>query len=111
MALAGAAALPVLLASALLALAQVFFAPSLDVLVAGDARARGLDTGKAMARQQFWANLGMMSGSLFAGALFDEARRRDLPSLTWSVPALATLALLAAWSVAAFRRARPPGVA
>ena len=99
MAFAGSDVVLVLAASAMLALAQVFFAPSLDVLVSGEARARGLDTGRMLARQQFWANLGMMTGSLFAGALFDEALRRGLPSLTWSVPALGTLALLAAWAV------------
>jgi len=109
MACAGGALVPVLGASALLALAQVFFAPSLDVLVSGEARACGLDTGKMLARQQFWANLGMMSGSLFAGALFDESVRRALPSLTWSVPALGTLLLLAGWAVAALRRV-PPGL-
>jgi len=81
MALAGGHLAPVLAAAVLLALSQVFYAPSLDVLVAGDARARGLDLGKAMARQLFWQNLGMMSGSLFAGALFDEALRRAMPSL------------------------------
>ena len=104
MAFAGADVALVLGASALLALAQVFFAPSLDVLVSGDARARGADTGRMLARQQFWANLGMMTGSLFAGALFDEALGRALPSLTWSVPALGTLALLAGWAIS---RARP----
>ena len=109
MAFAGSDVVLVLAASALLALAQVFFAPSLDVLVSGEARVRGLDTGRMMARQQFWANLGMMSGSLFAGALFDDALRRGLPSLTWSVPALATLALLAAWTV--FSRAPRRAVA
>lgn len=111
MALAGGNVAMVLAASALLALAQVFFAPSLDVLVSGDARARGADTGRMLARQQFWANLGMMTGSLFAGALFDEALRRALPSLTWSVPALGTLALLAAWSAASLSRAPRPAAA
>jgi len=79
--------------------------PSLDVLVTGDARARGLDLGRTMARQLFWQNLGMMSGSLFAGALFDEALRRAMPSLAWSVPALASLAMLVAWTMG-LRRAR-----
>ena len=111
MALSGGALGPVLGASALLALAQVFFAPSLDVLVSGQARAQGLDTGKMLARQQFWANLGMMSGSLFAGALFDEALRRALPSLTWSVPAVGTLLLLAAWAAVALRRVPPARLA
>ena len=55
-----------------------------------------------MARQLFWQNLGMMSGSLFAGALFDLALRRAMPSLSWSVPAAGALALLA-WSATALR--------
>jgi len=105
LALAGGHAAPVLGASVLLALSQVFYSPSLDVLVAGDARARGLDLGKTMARQLFWQNLGMMSGSLFAGALFDEALRREMPSLAWSLPAMGSLAMLVAWSTA-MRRAR-----
>lgn len=104
MALAGSHVAPVLAAAVLLALSQVFYAPSLDVLVAGDARARGLDLGKTMARQLFWQNLGMMSGSLFAGALFDEAQRRAMPSLAWSIPAMCSLAMLVAWT-AGMRRA------
>jgi hypothetical protein len=105
LALAGGHPAAVLGASVLLALSQVFYSPSLDVLVAGDARARELDLGKTMARQLFWQNLGMMSGSLFAGALFDEALRRAMPSLAWSVPALGSLAMLVAWTLA-MRRAR-----
>ncbi|MFL6625373.1 MAG: hypothetical protein ACJ8G1_02740, partial [Vitreoscilla sp.] len=99
LALAGSHAAPVLAAAVLLALSQVFYSPSLDVLVAGDARARGLDVGKTMARQLFWQNLGMMSGSLFAGALFDEALRRAMPSLAWSIPAICSLAMLAACTI------------
>jgi MFS family permease len=99
MALAGSHVAPVLVAAVLLALSQVFYSPSLDVLVTGDARARGLDLGKTMARQLFWQNLGMMSGSLFAGALFDQALRLGTPSLGWSVPATASMALLAAWAL------------
>jgi MFS family permease len=98
MALSGGHVAPVLVAAVLLALSQVFYSPSLDVLVTGDARARGLDLGKTMARQLFWQNLGMMSGSLFAGALFDQALRLGTPSLGWSVPAAASIALLAAWA-------------
>ena len=58
MGVAGPHATPVLLAAVLLALSQVFYGPSFDVLVSGDARARGRDTGKAMARQHFWQNRG-----------------------------------------------------
>jgi MFS family permease len=105
LALAGGRAVPVLAAAVLLALSQVFYSPSLDVLVAGDARARGLDLGKTMARQLFWQNLGMMSGSLFAGALFDEALRRAMPSLAWSIPATCSLAMLVAWTMG-MRRAK-----
>ena len=105
LALAGEHAACVLAAAVLVALSQVFYSPSLDVLIAGDARARGLDLGKTMARQLFWQNLGMMGGSLFAGVLFDEALRRAMPSLAWSVPALGALAMLAAWTLG-MRRAR-----
>jgi hypothetical protein len=105
LALAGGHVAPVLAAAVLLALSQVFYSPSLDVLVSGDARARGLDLGKTMARQLFWQNLGMMGGSLFAGVLFDEALRRAMPSLAWSVPALCSLAMLEAW-MPGMRRAR-----
>jgi len=104
LALAGGRVAPVLAAAVLLALSQVFYSPSLDVLVAGDARARGLDLGKTMARQLFWQNLGMMSGSLFAGALFDEALHRGQPSLAWSVPAALSAAMLITWTGS--RRAR-----
>ena len=99
MALAGSHVAPVLAAAVLLALSQVFYSPSLDVLVTGDARARGLDAGKTMARQLFWQNLGMMSGSLVAGALLDQALRRGTPSLGWSLPAAGSLALLVAWAL------------
>ncbi len=102
MALAGGHVAPVLGAAVLLALSQVFYSPSLDVLIAGDARSRGLDIGKTMARQLFWQNLGMMSGSLFAGALFDLALRLGRPSLSWSVAAVGALALLA-FSMSALR--------
>ena len=109
MALAGSHVAPVLLAAVLLALSQVFYAPSLDVLIAADARARGLDTGRTMARQLFWQNLGMMSGSLAAGLLFDEGVRRGLPSLCWVAAAGASLALLAAWALGVRRVPRPAG--
>ena len=105
LALAGSYVAPVLAAAVLLALSQVFYCPSLDVLVAGDARARGLDLGKTMARQLFWQNLGMMSGSLFAGVLFDEALHRAMPSLAWSIPAICSLAMLTAWTMG-MRRAK-----
>ena len=105
LAFSGSHVAPVLVASVLLALSQVFYSPSLDVLVAGDARARGLDLGKTMARQLFWQNLGMMGGSLFAGLLFDEALRRAMPSLAWSIPAICSLAMLVAWTMG-MRRAR-----
>jgi predicted MFS family arabinose efflux permease len=99
MAVAGGHVAPVLAAAVLLALSQVFYSPSLDVIVTGDARARGLDLGKTMARQLFWQNLGMMGGSQFAGALFDQALQLGTPSLAWSVPAVVSIALLAAWAL------------
>jgi MFS family permease len=104
MALAGGHVAPVLVSAVLLALSQVFYGPSFDVLVSGDARARGVDTGKTMARQHFWQNLGMMTGSLAAGALFDLGVRWQMPALGWIVIAAGALVMLAALSVGARRR-------
>ena len=109
MAVAGGHAAPVLLAAVLLALSQVFYGPSFDVLVSGDARARGLDTGKTMARQHFWQNLGMMTGSLAAGALFDLGVRWQRPWLGWIVLAAGALAMLAGLSLAHARQWAPAG--
>jgi MFS family permease len=95
MAVAGSHVAPVLLAAVLLALSQVFYGPSFDVLVSGDARARGLDTGQTIARQHFWQNLGMMTGSLAAGALFDLGVAWDRPAFAWLVLAAGSIALLA----------------
>ena len=106
MALAGGHVAPVLAASVLLALSQVFYGPSFDVLVSGHARARGLDTGAALARQHFWQNLGMMTGSLAAGVLFDLGARWTWPAFGWVVPAAGSLALLAGLGLATRRRAR-----
>jgi hypothetical protein len=106
MALAGGHVAPVLAAAVLLALSQVFYGPSFDVLISGDARSRGLDTGKTMARQHFWQNLGMMTGSLAAGALFDLGVRLQAPALGWGVLAAGALAMLGALGVAASRHAR-----
>jgi MFS family permease len=94
MAVAGGHVAPVLLAAVLLALSQVFYGPSFDVLVSGDARARGLDTGQMLARQHFWQNLGMMVGSLAAGALFDLGVRWQWPALPWVALAAGSLAML-----------------
>ncbi len=107
MAFAGSHVAPVLAAAVLLALSQVFYAPSLDVLVAADARVRGQDTGRTMARQLFWQNLGMMSGSLAAGVLFDAGVRQGLPALCWSAAAGASVLLLAAWALGVRRAPRP----
>ena len=107
MALAGSQAAPVLLAAVLLALSQVFYGPSFDVLVSGDARARGLDTGQMLARQHFWQNLGMMTGSLAAGVLFDLGVRWGWPAFAWLVLAAGAIALLAGLGVVA-RRGREP---
>ncbi|MEP6504834.1 MAG: MFS transporter [Betaproteobacteria bacterium] len=101
MALAGAHVAVVVGAAVLLALSQVFYGPSLDVLISTDARARGLDTGRMMARQQFWQNLGMMTGSLAAGVLFDLGVRWGAPAFGWSVVAVGALGLLGALSVGA----------
>ncbi len=95
MAVAGGHVAPVLLAAVLLALSQVFYGPSFDVLVSGAARARGLDTGAMLARQHFWQNFGMMTGSLAAGALFDLGVRWQWPALGWVVLAAGSLAMLA----------------
>ena len=103
MAVAGSQAAPVLLAAVLLALSQVFYGPSFDVLISGDARARGLDTGQMLARQHFWQNLGMMTGSLAAGVLFDLGVRWGWPAFAWLMLAAGSLALLAGLGVAARR--------
>jgi MFS family permease len=109
MAWAGGHVAPVLLAAVLLALSQVFYGPSFDVLISGDARARGLDTGKTMARQHFWQNLGMMTGSLAAGLLFDLGVRWHRPALGWVVIAAGALAMLVVLSVGAHRQRAVPG--
>ncbi len=105
MAVAGGHVAPVLLAAVLLALSQVFYGPSFDVLVSGDARARGLDTGRTMARQHFWQNFGMMTGSLAAGALFDLGVRWRWPALAWVVLAAGALVMLVASGRGMRRRA------
>ena len=94
MALAGGHAAAVVAAAVMLALSQVFYGPSFDVLISGDARSRGLDTGKTMARQHFWQNLGMMTGSLAAGLLFDLGLHWQMPAFGWTVAVAGTLALL-----------------
>ena len=107
MAVAGGHGALVLLAAVLLALSQVFYGPSFDVLVSGTARARGLDTGAMLARQHFWQNFGMMAGSLAAGALFDLGVHWESPAFGWLVLAAGSLALLAGLGVVARRgRAR-----
>ena len=103
MALAGGHMGPVLAAAVLLALSQVFYGPSFDVLVSSGARARGLDTGEALARQHFWQNLGMMTGSLAAGALFDLGVRWAWPAFGWLVLAGGALAMLAGLGLATRR--------
>jgi len=108
MALAGGRVVPVLAAAVLLALSQVFYGPSFDVLVASDARARGLDTGAALARQHFWQNLGMMSGSLAAGVLFDLGVRWAWPAFAWLALAGGSLAMLAGLALVVRRAASTP---
>lgn len=105
MAMAGGHVAPVLAAAILLALSQVFYGPSFDVLVSGNARARGLDTGAALARQHFWQNMGMMTGSLAAGALFDIGVRWAWPAFGWLVLAAGALAMLAGLGLATRRGA------
>jgi len=102
---AGSIAL-VLAATLLLALSQVFFCPSIDVLVAGAARAGGLDTGRTLARQHFWQNLGMTAGSLAAGAVFDLSLRWGVPWLAWAAGAVGALLMLVGWGVGE-RRSEP----
>ena len=103
MALAGGHVVPVLAAAVLLALSQVFYGPSFDVLVSGNARGRGLDTGEALARQHFWQNLGMMTGSLAAGVLFDLGVRWAWPASSWLVLAAGAVAMLACLGLATRR--------
>jgi hypothetical protein len=103
MAVAGGHVALVLMVAVLLALSQVFYGPSFDVLVSGAARARGLDTGAMLARQHFWQNFGMMAGSLAAGVLFDLGVRWQWPGFGWIVLAAGSLALIAGLGVVARR--------
>lgn len=95
MALAGTHATAVVIAAVLLALGQVLFVPSSDVLLTAIARARGLAPGPLMARQLVQQNLGVMLGALAAGALFDLGVAHGWPALSWSLLALASAAALA----------------
>lgn len=71
MAVAGSEAWRVMRSAVLLALGQIFYVPSFDVIASGYAKTHGMQTGPMMARQHFYQNVGVMCGSLVAGALFD----------------------------------------
>lgn len=105
MAVAGSRAELVMGASILLAVGQMFYGPSFDVLIATYAKSKNLETGKMMARQHFYQNLGVMGGSLVAGLLFDLGLRWNLPSFNWVALALLAVSTLVILWASAQRRA------
>ena len=105
MAVAGGQAWLVMSAAVLLALGQIFYVPSFDVIVSGYAKAHGMQTGPMMARQHFYQNVGVMCGSLVAGALFDLGMHWQMPALNWCVLAALAAAMLLLLTTNARRRA------
>jgi hypothetical protein len=77
MAVAGSEAWRVIRSAVLLALGQIFYVPSFDVIVSGYAKTHGMQTGPMMPRQHFYQNVGVMCVTLVAGALFDPGRVTD----------------------------------
>lgn len=107
MAVAGSQAWLVMSAAVLLALGQIFYVPSFDVIVSGYAKAHGMQTGPMMARQHFYQNIGVMCGSLVAGGLFDLGMHWRMPELNWCVLAVLAAAMLLLLTAGARRRAVP----
>jgi predicted MFS family arabinose efflux permease len=91
----------------LLALGQIFYVPSFDVVVSGYTKEHGMQTGPMMARQHFYQNVGVMCGSLVAGALFDVGLRWRMPALNWCVLAALAAAMLLLRTTKARRRPVP----
>ncbi|NPT61243.1 MFS transporter [Paraburkholderia elongata] len=107
MAMAGSEAWLVMSAAVLLALGQIFYVPSFDVIVSGYAKAHGIQTGPMMARQHFYQNIGVMCGSLVAGGLFDLGMRWRIPALNWCVLAVLSAGMLLLLTAATRRRTVP----
>lgn len=104
MAVAGSHAWLVMSAAVLLALGQIFYVPSFDVIVSGYAKAHSMKTGPMMARQHFYQNIGVMCGSLVAGALFDLGIHWRMPALNWCVLAVLAAGMLLLLMMDARRR-------
>jgi MFS family permease len=107
MAVAGSEAWLVMSAAVLLALGQIFYVPSFDVIVSGYAKEHGMQTGPMMARQHFYQNIGVMCGSLVAGGLFDLGVHWGMPALNWCVLAVLAAVMLLLPTTGARRRAAP----
>ena len=107
MAVAGSEAWLVMSAAVLLALGQIFYVPSFDVIVSGYAKEHGMQTGPMMARQHFYQNIGVMCGSLVAGGLFDLGVHWGMPALNWCVLAVLAAVMLLLLTTGARRRAAP----
>lgn len=84
----------VIVSAILLSFGQVFYGPSLDVLVARFANKSAADTGRLMSQQMFYQSMGTMVGSLAGGALFDFAQFLKMPGVNWFMLALASLAMM-----------------
>ncbi|MFZ6733876.1 MFS transporter [Undibacterium sp. Ji42W] len=84
----------VIVSAILLSFGQVFYGPSLDVLVARFANKSAADTGRLMSQQMFYQSMGTMVGSLAGGALFDFAQFVKMPGVNWFMLALASLAMM-----------------
>lgn len=84
----------VIISAILLSFGQVFYGPSLDVLVARFANKSAADTGRLMSQQMFYQSMGTMVGSLAGGALFDFAQFLKMPGVNWFMLALASLAMM-----------------
>jgi DHA1 family multidrug resistance protein-like MFS transporter len=84
----------VIVSAILLSFGQVFYGPSLDVLIARFANKSAADTGRLMSQQMFYQSMGTMVGSLAGGALFDFAQFLKMPGVNWFMLALASLAMM-----------------
>ncbi|MFZ6657085.1 MFS transporter [Undibacterium sp. TJN19] len=84
----------VIVSAILLSFGQVFYGPSLDVLIARFANKSAADTGSLMSQQMFYQSMGTMVGSMAGGLLFDLAQNLHLPGLNWFLLAAASLAMM-----------------
>jgi len=84
----------VIVSAILLSFGQVFYGPSLDVLVARFANKSAADTGRLMSQQMFYQSMGTMVGSLAGGVLFDFAQSLKMPGVNWFMLALASLVMM-----------------